>query len=297
MSAIVQFTHPGSEHGPDKGSKILKSWNLGKHQRKFILSKGQYVHGANLTEADLVFWGEWEPPSHVEKLAERSNNLYPKWLHRPFLPRELPVPTEKNTYQNTDPCVFGSQFKYICCKQDKRKNKNDDTSFYQTKMAKLEKGSMILFGSTKGTKENIFFQLDTVFIVSSYIDYDTSNPDALINEKLGDYRDFVFKMAFPKPTKQARTLRLYKGATFDNKYEGMYSFSPALVWGKQKREGFPRIALKDMDFITNNLNSAPKITEVPIKQITECWKKIRKITKEQGCVEGVSFAYPHRSTQ
>ena len=36
MPKIVQFTHPGGEHKPDKNNKTHKSWNKGKHQRKFL---------------------------------------------------------------------------------------------------------------------------------------------------------------------------------------------------------------------------------------------------------------------
>mgnify|MGYP001611898366 CR=1 FL=1 len=97
-------------------------------------------------------------------------------------------------------------------------------------------------------------------------------------------------MAFPKPTNFSIKLRLYNGASFKKPIEGIYSYSPCQLW-KNQNEGFPRIPLKDMEYISNNLNAAPKITEVSIKEIIQFWKRIKDITNKMGCVEGVSFKY------
>jgi hypothetical protein len=75
--SIVQFTHPGSEHGPDKGQKT-KSWNNGDHKRKFLSSKGVFVGPAGGKEkGDLCFWGEWEPPSKIinDTFGERARRI------------------------------------------------------------------------------------------------------------------------------------------------------------------------------------------------------------------------------
>ncbi len=285
MPKIVQFTHPGSEHGPDPKNRNHKSWNTGNHKRKFLLSKGKYVDKNNeLKEGNLIFWGEWEPPSHVSEFEYRENKFYPRWLHKPYLPKELPNNDgNQMSFQNTDPCVFGDCFKYFLCKQFKPKNRS------LTPLAELDKVSLILFGSTANqNKADAFFQLDTVFVVSEYIEYDISDPNAL--SELGSYRDFVFKMAFPQPSDYSLKLRLYKGATFSNPFNGMYSFSPAKIWENQKM-GFPRIPLKDMNYITNNLNAAPKISCASLDEIKDFWKKIVEITRENCCVEGVEFNY------
>lgn len=284
MPKIVQFTHPGPEHKPDFKNGNHKSWNTGNHKRKFLLSKGSYVDNNKLKNGNLIFWGEWEPPSYVSEFEYQENKFYPKWLHKPYLPKMLPNSNGyQASFQNTDPCVFDGSFKYFVCKQFKPKNKS------LTALAKLDKGSIILFGSTANqNKADAFFQLDTVFVVSEYIEYDISDPNAL--SELGTYRDFVFKMAFPQPSDYSLNLRLYKGATFKNQINGMYSFSPAKIW-KNQEMGFPRIPLKDMDYITNNLNAAPKISNVSLDEIKGFWNKIVEVTRNNDCVEGVEFNY------
>lgn len=153
MLAIVQLTHPGGEHGSDRGNKNYKSWNLGKHKRKFLNATGFFVQENSLKEEDLMFWGEWEPPSTVRSLDFQENKFLPNWLHRPYLPATLPLSADDpQDYQNTDPLVFGNSFRYFVCKQFKPKSKR------ATSLARLEKGSVILFGSTgnQNTKEAFF---------------------------------------------------------------------------------------------------------------------------------------------
>ena len=79
---FVQFIHPGGEHLPDQGD--LKSWNSGAHGRKCLKSHGRYSGGNKLKEAEIVFWGEWEPESHV--IAHYENPLPdgPEYLYEPF---------------------------------------------------------------------------------------------------------------------------------------------------------------------------------------------------------------------
>lgn len=80
MFKIVQFTHPGSEHGLDRNNATHKSWNTKNHKRKFLLTDGKY-QSQNALHADrLIFWGEWEPPSYVEQLTERPTDYHPQWL-------------------------------------------------------------------------------------------------------------------------------------------------------------------------------------------------------------------------
>jgi hypothetical protein len=283
MPKIVQFTHPGPEHGPDKKNGNHKSWNTGSHKRKFLLSNGEYVDKNELKNGELIFWGEWEPPSYVAEFEFKPSKYYPKWLHKPYLPKEMPHSNGyQNSYQNTDPCVFGDCFKYFVCKQFKQ-NRN------LTSLAKLDNGSIILFGSTANqNKPEAFFQLDTVLVISEHIVYDISDNFALAG--MGAYRDYVFKMAFPHPSNYSLKLRLYKGATFRMPTEGMYSFSPAKIWDNQQA-GFPRVPLKDMDYITNNLNAAPKISEVSESQARDFWNKILEISRKSDCIEGVGFNY------
>jgi hypothetical protein len=78
---------------------------------------------------------------------------------------------------------------------------------------------------------------------SDFIDYDFS--DALSNRDLDFYNRTVFKLAFPRPTASSMKLRLYFGAAYENSTK-IYSNSDI---------GFPRVALKDIPFLTNNLNA------------------------------------------
>ena len=277
---IVQFTHPGIEHTPDKINSNHISWNTTKeHKRKFLLSLGSYVENNELKKGNLVFWGEWEPPSDAQKLTQ-LDKYYPKWLYKPYLPNSNPPPHASNT----DPCVFGDYFRYFFCKQFKQKPTKKPT-----KLANLDKGSLILFGSTiNQNKSDAFFQLDTVFVVSDFIEYNLSDPCALTDQ--GDYYNYNFKLALNLFKKEPLKLRLYIGASYSSPYEGMYSFSPAKIWNHENH-GFPRIALKDMHYITNNLNAAPRITEIKLEDVKDFWKEIVNLTREAGCVEGVKFKY------
>lgn len=287
MPKIVQFTHPGREHSPDVKGGNHKSWNRGAHRRKFLLSNGNYIENDILREGRLMCWGEWEPPSYVEEFAEMPTVYHPKWFHKPYLPEVIPVSSGyQESYQNIDPCIFGNCFKYFVCKQFKPKNRS------LTSLARLEKGSMILFGSTgnQNTK-NAFFQLDTVFIVSDYFEYDTSDENALCECSFGRYRDFVFKMAFPQPLDYSLKLRLYFGASFDNTIDGMYSLVPSVVYKNAARCGFSRVPLSDMKYISNNLNAAPKYSDVTNGEIINFWNELRQVIKNHGCVEGVRFSY------
>jgi hypothetical protein len=192
--------------------------------------------------------------------------------------------------QNTDPFVFENSFKYLICKQAKQGFKKS------TGMARLERGSMILFGSTAGReKQSAFFQLDTVFVVADWIDYSPSDVKSLREhpEVSELYDQVVISKAFPQQLPGSCSLRLYRGATYQNQVEGMYSFSPARL-KKSSSVGFPRVKLRDLPFITNNLNSAPKYTPSKpqpgfLEQVKVAWLKVRDESRSQGCVEGVRF--------
>ncbi len=293
MFEVIQFTHPGKEHKPDNPQKNHKSWNKGQHKRKFLCCNGYYKQNNKILKDKLAFWGEWEPPSKVKKLDNKDDKEMPQWLHFPYLPNKMPISDGYQlSYQNTDPFVFGKHFRYLVCKQFKPKLKKE------TFLSRLNIGSIILFGSTINQKDksNAYFALDTIFVISDYIEYDPSDPNALNNYNIDNYKDIVYKMAFPKPLDFSLKLRLYIGATIENPIEGMYSFSPAKVY-KNEPHGFKRLKLKNLPYITNNLNAAPKRTF--LKDITEVkiiWEEIREKCKKEGLVEGIKFDMPHKES-
>jgi hypothetical protein len=310
MPQIVQFTHPGSEHGPGSIRGNHKSWNDGPHRRKFMRAGGDYIAGnGRLGNGELLFWGEWEPPSEVQEFASRPDDLHPRWLHSPYLPSVIPAQGRSSAcspkaalkpscsppscaaslLQNTDPFVFGDCFKYFVCKQWKKANGKS------TKLSRLEAGSMILFGSTHGTDSDAFFQLDTVFVVADYLEYSPSNPAKLPKHSSvsDDYLKAVFRMAFPKldpDIPSNLTLRLYFGATASKRVNGMYSFAPARLAGPDA-EGFSRVPLKNLPYLTNNLNSAPRVTNTSNTEVFQAWKQVRDLSRKHGCLEGVRFDY------
>ena len=333
---FVQFTHPGSEHGPDGDRPSFKSWNRGPHRRKFLCAPGEFVSECGrVNNGDLTFWGEWEPPSSVERMEASRNDGCPAWLHRPCVPipdsRRSTVAsscspasvgrrcsagcsgTDAGVRQNTDPYVFGPCFKYFVCKQIKRFGKNSGTGTQRaTWLAKLDVGSVILFGTTKGTRahENCRFLLDTVFVVGGWLEYDPWHPEGLLDHTLvdGDFLRSSFRVALPTmdapPASSGPKLRLYLGATTDAPCKGMYSFCPAKVAADGKPVGFPRVELRDSDFqelgsdiasngsgrlLSDNLNSAARGVEVSLGNMPRIWERVRDLCRKADCVEGVRF--------
>jgi hypothetical protein len=305
--SIVQFLHPGGEHKPDKYGGNIKSWNQGEHRRKFMLAPGSYVEEVNGKETyqqgNLLFWGEWEPPSEVHPIANKIKTEketvigikrfsgYPEYLHKPYLPLLIPKSTPTEPYQNTDPFVFGDQFRYFLCRQSKKDKKQIKRP---TELARLDKGSLILFGSKKDGE----FVLDTVFVVADYKDYNFFDPNALPNEGL--YQDIVIKMSCGTGLRMGNPLmqRLYYGATYEKPYQGMYSFAPAqkatqpFAQYKATDKGFPRVTLTDFPYITQGLMMGFKTTQTNSNSIETFWQNIRQQSRDQGCVEGVHFDMP-----
>ncbi len=190
MPSIIQFMHQGTEHGPDNINH--KEWNTSDHKRKFLTSNAKYLENNEVNIGEVFFWGEWEPQSSVRKLSQNGNPLNPKWLHKPcFLPNPIP---NNNSLQNTDPFIFENEFKYLVCQQFKRRPRLRTTSLTQ-----IEQGSLILFGSAKYPRTpNAIFQLDTVFVINSWIDYNPRNNPLDLPNISGLYRDVVYKKVFPR---------------------------------------------------------------------------------------------------
>jgi hypothetical protein len=271
MPSIVQFFHPGKEHGDDSvknQDKYFKNWNTNDHKRKFMINEGSYIDNDIRKEGELLFWGEWEPPSYVEKIdAHKNCSLYgknPEYLHTPVLPTidKIEKYQREHCYQNTDPFVFGKSFIYAICRQERIKD-----------LKKLVSGSLILFGS----QVNYRFVIDTVFVVKEKMPY--FSLDDIKKKNLGIYPEIVTKMILNKEMKvdNSEGLTLYIGATYDNKENGMFSYVPAKVYNNNQ-EGFPRFFMPD-EFYNNNRFS---------KYFSK-WKKNGKIF--EGKAMGVNMPY------
>jgi len=132
---FVQFPHPGGEHNPPTDDM---EWNAAEHRRKFLVAPGRHLDGhGRLREAELVFWGEWEPPSRVVRRWPPSGRM-PGALHRPYWAQ----PATSGVRQSTDPWVWGERMLYSNCKQVTGPKRRP------TSMQRLPRGSVICFGST-----------------------------------------------------------------------------------------------------------------------------------------------------
>jgi hypothetical protein len=206
---VVQFPHPGGEHCP---SSDKMPWNTEAHRRKFLIASGDYVDAdGRHDDVEVVFWGEWEPPSRIEQRWRPQGRL-PRVLHRPYWTQ----PAGNGFRQNTDPWVFGDRMRYSNCKQASPRPHRNPSS-----MQRLEPGSVICFGSALDGR----FCLDTVFVVASSQRWTAA-----------DTHDLDIDDAFAVCTAASITtapddahlpLTLYQGATIDNPIYGMYSFVPA----------------------------------------------------------------------
>lgn len=306
---FVQFTHPGSEHGIDRGSANYKSWNYGEHKRKFLKATGSlFDKGKIESDQDLMFWGEWEPQSQVTRITNPHwSKDYPKYMHVPQLDLSAPkFNTLGQPRQNTDPFVFADRFYYRCCKQQKFSS-----------LKNLEKGSIILFGSTiNANKTSAYFAVDTVFVVGDYREYDSSAYKEQLEGFISADYDEIVGIGLDRSDKNSEKAcgeveasvssfsagagyRCYSGATPNDKVGNMYSFVPCKRY-ENGTIGFERLKVSESDFssikawrniLTNNLNAAPKITELSIADNFKAWTILRDLTKAQGLLEGVSFKY------
>jgi len=289
---FVQFTHPGGEHKPDKG-KSFKSWNKGKHQRKFLMTDGNVVVNNNLVKnIPLLFWGEWEPDSEISKTLEKPIGDYPHYIQKPIFDNSQPYQGR----QNTDPYIYGEQFHYCCCKQWRAGK--------PTQLAKLAQGSIILFGSTiNQNTTHAYFALDTVFVVDKFIEYNAENFISKLKDKVSkNYFEITIKSAYSGTIEkqvianEKPEVRCCFGASINNKVNGMYSFVPCKEF-KNDTIGFERVKItsSDFDFISNNLNAAPKLNVTTnIEMNKERWNKLKQIVEKQGFLIGVNFNFNER---
>jgi hypothetical protein len=282
IRCFVQFIHPGPEHGID--SPGAKGWNVGEHRRKFLRSSGEYVDepGAAPAKADLVFWGEWEPESKVEPIAQPGVWDGPQWLHTPYYIRPDSYWPDGQGLQNTDPFVFGDHFLYTLCKQSKEGR--------PTFLRDLAAGSLILFGSHKGGE----FILDTALVVAEGVLHDFDNwTSALLGHVTEIYEDVTIRPAYEGFGEHE--LRLYKGATREEPIGGMFSFVPCLPIDVG-RAGFARPSIR-LPRINPDLKQGMKGKEthsLSLEQVKELWDAVVKQVLEQNLVLGTRFALPPR---
>lgn len=284
---FVQFIHPGGEHGRD--SDGLKGWNrTAKHKRKFLRSRGRYMTsaspGAQLHEAEIVFWGEWEPPSEVSVIDQHEPDG-PRFLHTPF----FAPPLLDGSEQNTDPFVFGRRFLYTGCQQH--------TGEWETQLRWLQRGSLILFGSCRDRSR---FVLDAVFVVSRYIDHRRDNHRAVLRGKVPrPYRTVTIDPWYAADVPAGRSHRLYFGATPARPVGGMFSFFPCRPYDQRSR-GFPRPAIEIPELVNPGLVQGRKqALDLGTRELKGLWDDVveQVLKTGHGLTLGVHAEMPRRRTE
>jgi hypothetical protein len=283
---FVQFPHPRAEHVP-AGDHM--PWNIGDHGRKFLVARGEYLDdGDEVTEGELAFWAEWEPPSRVV-LRWPASGWLPRALHHPYWMR----PTTTGFRQNTDPWVWGERMLYSNCKQTSGRPQRRPNS-----MQRLTRGSVICFGSRLDGE----FCVDTVFVVGSAEQWDPAELAAL-------EVDDAFKictgqsMLTGEPGEDSpaasctagATFTLYRGATVDEPVEGMFSFVPARrADGIDCRFGRPPVQLPR--FINPASTQSTRGSKRPLAMGTlrSLWDQVRRQVEAEDLLLAVRLQTPER---
>lgn len=269
---FVQFPHPGSEHRPTSDPM---PWRRGEHGRKFLRSHGRYLDGERLREGPIAFWGEWEPPSHVERLAGEGRG-HPTWLHDPFWTRER----HRRGLANTDPVVFGDRFLYSNCRQGRN-----------AKLRDLAPGSIVVFGS----KLDGGFVLDTLLVVAGEgIDYERGATSAIACEEW--VRAVVFDtLSAPGKGHPTDRFRLYRGLMHRDRPSGPFSFVPCRPDGPDRSFARPAIEL-DRRWITPGLAMGARATPASAEELMGLWGLIVGQVQAVGLHLAVSISAPPRCT-
>ena len=290
MPDVVQFIHPGGEHGQDVAGH--KRWNTSDHdhRRKFLCVPGEYVAAPDAPplKDELVFWGEWEPESEVEPVPSPVAGG-PRWLHRPYYvtPNSY-APAPQVVLQNTDPFVFGDSFQYTLCRQLRRHRK--EGPFFPTALRDLAPGSLILFGSPKKTEG---FLLDTVFVVADEgVLHDLRSWPQKLHGRISDvYEDVTMRATYAWEADQP-ALRHYIGATPQSRVGGMFSFVPALP-ASAGGNGFARPSIRLDGVIKPSLPMGAKRTrDLAAERVRELWEEVVAQVGSTNCVLGTHFDLP-----
>ena len=287
---FVQFLHPGGEPTPKSGA----GWNRGKHTRKYLVVDGRYLNSHCRPVAGPVeFWGEWEAESEPVKVFGNQGWGGPQRIWRPYYEKKVSYAG----LQNTDPFVFGG-FYYTGCQQR--------TKSGPTQLRYLQRGSVVLFGSRVGGQ----FAVDTVFVVKDWVDHDAASyrhrlhglvPDAYWDvtlypryskEGCGDLADGRFGKAPDFCVIPETSWRLYIGATYDEPFEGMFSFFPCQPSGATDT-GFSRPAIYIPNIINPDLARKYRLNPpTSIDDVKARWRQVAEQVQAHGLKLGIAAKVP-----
>jgi hypothetical protein len=286
-------------------------YNKVEHARKYLVTKGNYINKDEelVEDVELGFWGEWEASS---KFTRNSNDevFEPKYFHYP-----VKLDKKENNYCiNTDPCVFGNNFIYSNCKQN-RKGAVDG------KIKNLESGDIVIFGGFKKKNNKLVLLIDTVLVVK-HMAQDFKN-HSTVSKKFTDiniYRnDSDVKVEIPSwynnltssTLSKDFSYTLYLGANYEDKFnDKLYSFFPCKPYEGNDDTGFNRIESIPVEldhpiFVDNGIHlkldmkrafNYKVITsgnnEFTEEQMHKIWDDIRKYIFDQGLQLGVYAQLP-----
>jgi hypothetical protein len=274
--------HPGVEHEPDDDGS--KRWNHRAHRRTFLRCPGLLLRDGACTADDLHFWAEWEPEAGLDTSVADPVRGGPRYIFRPYY-----VPKAGYArYQNTDPFVFGDRFRYTGCQQN--------TKLGPTALRRLDRGSVVLFGSHLHGE----FVLDTVFVVSDWVDHHARNwREVAVPEVPSQYVEVTLEpwYAAPKQKNTAASYRLYRGASPEDPVEGMFSYFPAAI-AEETPHGFARPSLRLDGVITPSHKQGKRLNPQPdVASCAVLWKKVLAQVEAQGLAAGIRAAMPPRITE
>jgi len=253
-----------------------------------VIHKGECVDkDGNLLTAELAFWTEWEACTMATAVKKTLvGGTGPRWMHRVKTPLGKTGPHRVNT----DPCVFGKTFKYCCCQQH-MKNEKD-----MVQLRRLAPGSIILFGSRlKGR-----FVLDTVFVVGTVRVHYFEKSKSILKVS-----DFYRELALNRFTNRTVENTFYRGTTFDPESRTTpYSFVPA----KPFAEGNPRCGERfvlDLAALNKCLHGAKErfnpesgktqgfhAIATTENTVAAVWNEILRQVRKAHFVPGVHFNWP-----
>jgi hypothetical protein len=284
MASIHQVNHPGQELNisyrnrhrhqfdyyflPNSTTEGVRLWSrcfvngkANSHKRKFIEHNGKYVEDLNSKNEKsglLRFWGEYEGHSRFELLSQLPNLPYmnnPNAIHKPFF-----CMLNKND-QNTDPYIFGENFYYAICKKNQLKN--------------IHSGDIILFGSEFGSKGNVKFHLDTLFVVEK-------EQDSVICNDVYDsiYMESTLKRIGLSCCTNGN-LPIHIGSKFSSK-GNIFSFFPAKT-ANDNIFGRPIIDTENLGLQKPGARTGAKSREISSDEsIINIWRHIANSVLKQG---------------
>jgi hypothetical protein len=302
---IIQFHHNGGEHlvTEENGSfkanntdrtKILAGgrmpWNDGEHKRKFIRNNGRYIDAnGELHEGELMFWGEYEGVSKVEKISYERQPAkgMPNYIHKPLAMSlkdyvnnpDFPYTEGVKGWQNTDPYVLGKCFMYSNCHQGNHEF-----------MRNLSRGTVIVMGSKNGV-----YRADTVLVIDKPLATYSKNDFSQLEELLrkGEISQTYWETTFvpllglnnPKAKrtcgntneKYVPQFTLYKTVTYEERgnFNGMFSFFPCKPF--KEGRGFERAAVSNEKYINPGYGMGVKGNQIIMDEteVYNLWNDIR----------------------